>query len=400
MSRKARLTHKPSWLMDRRDFLFVGMAGGLGLSLPKLLQAESDNASQQMGHKGTAIKAKAESIIHIFLPGGMAHQESFDPKPNAPVEYRGDMGSIDCKISGERINECLTRTAQIADKITICRSMTHGEAAHERGTHNMFTATVRVRRFSIQVSQCDFARVWRPKQPAPYVYIPRQDNPYAGSGYLSTAFGAFSLGADPADGNFRVQDLALPNGIDEGRFNKRRNMLSAIDEHFKRVEKSDSLQAMDSFYERAYGLVSSPKAREAFNIAAEDNKLRDEYGRHAAGQRMLMARRLVEAGVRMVTLTFADGISTIRSPARPVANCHNLIKVSPPSSVTLIVADFLTKPSSWCPASSAEPPRSTQLLVVTIGQRSSAWCWLVAVSNAAQSMVHRMPLRPSLKKIR
>ena len=138
----------------------------------------------------------------------------------------------------------------------------------------------------------------------PYVCIPNQPNTYAGSGYLSSAYGPFSLGADPASGNFAVRDLALPNGIDDPQFTKRRTMLSAVEEHFRSLEKSDALTAADTFYQQAYGLISSQEAREAFNIDAEDAKLRDEYGRNQAGQRLLMARRLVVAGVRFVTLTY------------------------------------------------------------------------------------------------
>jgi hypothetical protein len=127
---------------------------------------------------------------------------------------------------------------------------------------------------------------------------------FAGSGYLSSAFGAFSLGADPANGNFKVQDLALPGGVTPERFESRRNLMSAVNEHFRGKEKSDNLDAMDTFYQRAYGLISSEKARAAFDVNAEPAKLRDEYGRNAAGQRMLLARRLVEAGVRFVTLHY------------------------------------------------------------------------------------------------
>jgi hypothetical protein len=138
----------------------------------------------------------------------------------------------------------------------------------------------------------------------PYVCVPSQPNVYAGTGYLSSAFSPFSLGADPADGNFRVQDLDLPGGINESRFATRRNVLETVNDHFRKKEKSDNIAAMDTFYERAYSLISSQKAREAFNIAAEPAKIRDEYGRNQAGQRMLMARRLVAAGVRMVALQY------------------------------------------------------------------------------------------------
>jgi len=138
----------------------------------------------------------------------------------------------------------------------------------------------------------------------PYVCVPSQPNEFAGTGYLSSAYGPFSLGADPAAAGFTVKDLALPNGVDDTRFNRRRSLLEAVDSHFRSMEKADSIDAMDSFYHSAYGLISSQKAREAFNIEKEDGKLRDRYGRNQAGQRMIMARRLVEAGVRLVTLTY------------------------------------------------------------------------------------------------
>jgi uncharacterized protein (DUF1501 family) len=112
------------------------------------------------------------------------------------------------------------------------------------------------------------------------------------------------LGSDPADGNFTVQDLNLPGGVDEKRFGKRRNMLQAVNEYFAEKEKADGLVAMDTFYQRAYSLISSQKAREAFNINAEKPAIRDEYGRNQAGQRLLLARRLVAAGVRFVSLTY------------------------------------------------------------------------------------------------
>lgn len=286
---------------SRRNFLHVGIVGGLGLTLGEFLRLEAKAEQKNYQSK----EGPAKSVIHIFLPGGMAHQESFDPKPYAPVEYRGDMGSIPTKIDGVVFNETLVQTAQVADKLVVCRSMTHGEAAHERGTHNMFTgykpSPALVYPSMGSVVSHEFGG--RNNLP-PYVCIPSIPANFAGSGYLSTAYGPFSLGADPADGNFRVQDLALPAGIDEPRFARRKQMLAAVDEHFKEKEKADALDAMDSFYQRAYGLLSSQPAREAFNIAAEPNNIRDEYGRNPAGQRMLMARRLVEAGVRFVTLTY------------------------------------------------------------------------------------------------
>jgi uncharacterized protein (DUF1501 family) len=286
---------------DRREFLTVGALGFLGFGLADLLASEGVAAEEK-----AAAAPKAKSIIHIFLPGGMAHQESFDPKPYAPLEYRGSFGTVKTKIPGEIFSEALPQTAQIADKITVVRSMTHGEAAHERGTHNMFTGyrpspAIQFPSLGSVVSHEFGPRANLP----PYVCIPNQPNPYAGPGYMSSSFGPFSLGADPASGGFRVLDLSLPSGVDDARFARRRSALEAVNEHFATAEKkSDAISAMGTFYQRAYNLISSQKAREAFNIAAEPASIRDEYGRHEAGQRFLMARRLIAAGVRVVSVVY------------------------------------------------------------------------------------------------
>jgi hypothetical protein len=138
----------------------------------------------------------------------------------------------------------------------------------------------------------------------PYVLIPGLPNPYAGTGYLSSSFAGFSLGADPAQGNFQVRDLQIPGGVDTSRFERRKRLLDVVNDHFRQREKSDAMDAVDTFYQRAYSLISSEKAREAFDISKEPDALRDAYGRNTAGARMLLARRLVEAGVRFVTLTY------------------------------------------------------------------------------------------------
>lgn len=286
---------------NRRTFLHVGLVGGLGLTLADFfrLQAQADTKLAD-GKEGPA-----KSIIHIFLPGGIAHQESFDPKPYAPIEYRGEMGTVQTKLDGVLFNELLKQTAQVADKITVCRSMTHGEAAHERGTHNMFTGYRPSPAIQFPSMGSVVSHEYGPRQNLPpYICIPSQPTTYAGPGYLSSAFAPFSLGSDPADGNFTVQDLNLPGGVDDKRFGKRRDMLQAVNEYFASKEKADGLVAMDTFYQRAYSLISSQKAREAFNINAEPPTIRNEYGRNAAGQRLLLARRLVAAGVRFVSLTY------------------------------------------------------------------------------------------------
>ena len=287
---------------SRREFLYVGLIGGLGMTLGNYL-----GVSQARGDIKTyeSKEGRAKSIIHIFLPGGMSAQESFDPKPYAPIEYRGALGTVKTKVDGEVFCETLPSIAGIADKLTIVRSMTHGEAAHERGTHNMFTGyrpspAVQYPSMGSVVSH----ELGPRKNLPPYVCVPTMSTPYAGSGYLSSAYGPFSLGADPASGAFSVRDLNLAEGIDERRFTRRRSLLATVDDHFRKLEKSDALDAMDSFYQHAYSLISSKEAREAFNIAAEPEAIKQEYGKNEAGMRMLMSRRLVEAGVRFVSMTY------------------------------------------------------------------------------------------------
>lgn len=289
-------------IFSRRGFLSVGAIGGLGLTLAdffRMKQAQADIKNYE-SKEGTA-----KSVIYIFLPGGCAHQETFDPKPYAPVEYRGPLGSIETNVSGVRLGELLPNTAKVADKLAICRSMTHGEAAHERGTHNMFTGYRPSPALQYPSMGSVVSHEFGPRNNLPpYVCIPNQPNEFAGTGYLSSSYAAFSLGSDPADGGFQVKDLSLPGGVDFARFDKRRRMLDVVNEHFREKEKADSLTALDTFYDRAYSLISSEKAREAFDMTKEPDAIKDEYGRNQAGMRMLLARRLVESGVRFVTLTY------------------------------------------------------------------------------------------------
>jgi hypothetical protein len=286
-------------MTDRRGFLTVGALAGVGLTLADYFRVQAEQKHYDF------IEARADSVIHIFLPGGMAHQESFDPKPYAPVEYRGSLGMANTKIPGEVFRDSIPKLAGIADKLCVIRSMTHGEAAHERGTHNMFTGYKPSPALIFPSMGSVVSHEYGPKNNLPpYVCIPNQPNEFAGTGYLSSSFAPFSLGADPANGGFKVQDLNLTDGVDDKRFDRRRTALQAVNDYFTAKEKSGSLRAMDTFYDRAYSLVSSQKAREAFNIDAEPAALRDQYGRNVAGQRMLMARRLVEAGVRFVSLTY------------------------------------------------------------------------------------------------
>ncbi len=301
---------------SRREFLHVGLLGGLGLTLSEYFARTALADAKRYPLK----KPVAQSVIHIFLPGGLAAQESFDPKPLAPIEYRGPLGTVPTALAGVHFSEPLQRTAKLADRLTVLRSLSHGEAAHERGTHNMFTGyrpspAVRYPSMGSVVSH-----ELGPKNELPcYVCVPNLPNEFAGSGFLSDRFGPFGLGSDPAEGTFAVRDLTLPGDVDAARFDRRRTMLEAVDAHFRAIEQSDQIATMDEFYQRAYQLLSSSTAREAFHLAAEPDAIRDEYGRHPAGQRMLLCRRLVEAGVRFVSMTFGSwdhhaNIAAIRDP--------------------------------------------------------------------------------------
>src|SRR6266567_1539698 len=238
-----------NWRPNRREFLFVGLVGSVGLSLGNLFKLQAQSAD---------LKPKAQSVINIFLPGGIAAQESFDPKLLAPIEYRGPLGNVKTKLEGVYFSELLKQTAEVADKICVVRAMTHGEADHDRGTHNMFTGwrpspAVQYPSIGSIVSHELGSRNDLP----PYVCIPRQPNTFAGTGFLGSAYGPFSLGSDPESGGFRVRDLNLPSAVDEKRFAQRREMRAVVDAHFSELEKSDALDGMDSSYQRAYAMVSS-----------------------------------------------------------------------------------------------------------------------------------------------
>ncbi|MDB4753837.1 DUF1501 domain-containing protein [Akkermansiaceae bacterium] len=285
---------------SRRGFLQVGLLGGLGLTLPQFLKMEAQGAQKDYKTR----EGVAKSVIQIFLPGGMAHQESWDPKPYAPSEYRGPFSPINTTIKGEKFSQYLKATAKVADKMTIIRSMAHGEAAHERGTHNMFTGYKPSPALEYPSMGAVVAHELGVRNSLPpYVCVPNVPNEFANSGYLSSAYGPFAIGADPSRADFKVRDLNLPGEVDDKRFSRRRSLLETVDNHFRELEKSDALDSMDAFYQHAYSLISSQEAREAFNLKAEPEPLRQKYGMNQPGQRMLLARRLVEAGTRFVSLT-------------------------------------------------------------------------------------------------
>jgi hypothetical protein len=216
-----------------------------------------------------------------------------------------------------QFGEHLSRTAKIADRLCVIRSMTHGEAAHERGTHNMLTGyrpspAVVYPSLGSVVSHELGVRSSLP----PYVCVPSVPDVYAGSGYLSASFAPFALGSNPEGKGFRVRDLDLPRGVDGTRLDRRRALLDLVNAGFD-GSSADGVTAMDTFYEQAYELLTSTDAKRAFALEEEPAKLRDRYGKNAEGQRLLLARRLVESGVRYVTVGLG-GWDNHRNIAREV----------------------------------------------------------------------------------
>jgi hypothetical protein len=293
----------------RRDFLRVGWLAGLGLTLGDYFKLEASAREST----GRAVEPRAQSVIHIYLQGGFPHMDSFDPKPDAPVEYRGILDAIETRLPGVHFSSHMNSSASIADKLTIIRSMTHTEVDHSRGEHSMFTgyrpspALVYPSMGSVVAHELGS----REAMP-PYVVVPTQRSAFLGSGYLSNAYGPFALGGDPARPNFRVRDLHLPEGVDEPRFERRKSWKTLVDDHFAQLERDDKLTTMDSFYERAYALLASRESKEAFSLQGESTETKRLYGmepwgpvlRPRAGASFLIARRLVEAGSRFVTVTY------------------------------------------------------------------------------------------------
>jgi len=296
----------------RREFLYAGWLAGLGLSMGQLFRLQAAGAKNDAADTAP-VAAKARSVIHIYLQGGFAHMDSFDPKPDAPLEYRGILDAIPTRMPGVFFSSHMERTAAIADRLTVVRSMTHTEVDHQRGEHSMFTGYRPSPALVYPSLGSVVSHEFGPRGPMPpYVVVPNAGSQFLGSGYLSNAHGPFALGADPARTGFQVRDLNHPAGIDTARFEQRKLWKTLVDEHFRRQAQDDAVTTMDSFYQRAYSLLDSPESKAAFSLEGETAATRELYGmkpagpviRPAAGARFLIARRLVEAGVRFVTVTF------------------------------------------------------------------------------------------------
>ena len=282
----------------RRDFLKAGVLGVLGLSMTDFFRLKATAALEH------DIEGKATSAILIWMGGGPSHLDLWDLKPEAPEEIRGVFKPIPTNVSGIEICEHLPKLAKQMDKLCLVRSMTSPEAAHERGTHYMMTGFQPLPGFAVPSYGSVVSKLKQPLSALPpYIAVP-SPVAYGGAGFLGAALDPFSPGGDPAQKNFKVRDLQPPRGISQTRVDRRRKLREAVDESFKAYEAgSDRARTADEFYAAAYNLISSSEARAAFDLSQESHEVREAYRYDGFGQSCLLARRLVEAGVRFVTVT-------------------------------------------------------------------------------------------------
>jgi hypothetical protein len=280
--------------VNRRDFLKIGSVGVLGLTLPELLQMQAEAATPKAG--------KAKAVILMWMGGGPSHIDTFDPKPEAPQEWRGEFKAISAKGANFQIAEHLPMMAQVGDKYSVIRSVTHPEGAHERGTTYMLTGYRQIPGFEYPGFGSVVAKEksWQNNMP-PYVAIPGVVGD-AGPGYLGAEGSPFSAG-DPGGGNYQVRDIVLPDSVSNDRLARRREFLEAADSIVRTGKADDPITGADRFYSKAYDLITSPGTKKAFDLKQEPDALRDRYGRNSLGQGLLLARRLIENGVRFVTVS-------------------------------------------------------------------------------------------------
>ena len=291
--------------LARRDMLRLGVAGfGAGaFGLPDLLAARESKANTT---------DKDVSLIILFLKGGLSTIDTLDLKPNAPAEFRGDFRPADTVVPGMQIVDLLPRAAKQADKYSLLRSFTHQNSGHGQADHYMLTGYHPRPGFNPSLKPNNqrpahgaiMAHKLGPKGSVPpYVCLPKM-HASGGSAYLGSAAAPFVVESDPSAPNFKVPDLVPPPAIDANRLDDRKGLLSTIDRFRKsaEIEGNSGVKTLTTFQRKAFELISSAATKSAFDINQESVNLRDEYGRHSLGQSCLMARRLVEAGVRCVTI--------------------------------------------------------------------------------------------------
>lgn len=295
--------------MQRRTYLQLGLAGLAGGSFVDLLALRTANANDAKA-QGQPV-AKPSSCILIWMDGGPTHFETFDPKPDAPAEIRGDFRPIKTNVSGIEVCEHLPQLAKIADKYSIIRSVCHNQGNHGAGNHYMMTGApprIPVGCGAFVSFHPSIGSVAAYERPAPhglpsYFTMPSMSRS-GGPNFLGAKYAPFIVANDPNSKHFRVRDVELPNGLEQDRFQARRDLRRLVDTmpRFASRETFDPVAAYDDNYEQGYELVLTPDAQKAFDIDNEPEDLRERYGRNSFGQRALLARRLVEAGVPFITL--------------------------------------------------------------------------------------------------
>jgi hypothetical protein len=310
--------------VTRRDFIHLGAASlfGMGLNLPTLLQAQE-----------RAETTRDVSLIFLFLHGGLSTIDSWDMKPNAPQEFRGEFQPIQTNVNGIQMCEHLPRLARQMDKFSLIRSFRHHNSDHGAADHYILTGYFPQAGFNPGLSPNNqrpahgsiIARKLGPRRGVPpYVCLPRM-HPSCGSAYLGSTVAPFVIDADPNAPNFTVPDIVPPPVLATDRLEARRELLRNLDRYQESVERqvNPHARAVSDYQREAFNLMVSREARRAFDLQAEPDRLRDEYGRHTLGQSCLMARRLVEAGVRCVTIdhsnwdTHDNNFATLRRDLLP-----------------------------------------------------------------------------------
>lgn len=276
-------------IFGRRDFLRIGSLGALGVTLDGVLRANPK---------------KDISCILVWQSGGCGHQDTFDMKPDAPLEYRGEFKPISTNVPGIQICEHLPFTARQMDKFTILRSMHSKEVNHERAINYLLTGYLPLSTLEFPSIGSVVAKARGSKNGMPpYVAVPATFPSYGG-GYLGGEYNPFIAG-DANTPGYKVRDLTLPVDVDWSRVNNRRWLVEQMDARYRAIDTNTDFDAIDGFQQRAYDLMRSPAARKAFDVESEPAALRERYGRSPVGQGCLLARRLVEGGVRFVTVSKA-----------------------------------------------------------------------------------------------
>ena len=303
--------------MPRRDFIQLGMGGLLGAGFGDLLRLEAAAASaaksgpNKVTPPGVVAGQKPVNCILIWLDGGPSHYESFDPKPGAPSDIRGSFQDIATSVPGIRFSEAVPELAKVADKTTVIRSVCHKDPNHGGGNHYLMTGSptpVPVACGAFVTFHPSFGSVvsWQRGQRQglpPYVSMPSVTRS-GGPNFLGGKHSAFVIDGQPNSADFKVRDVVLPTEISEGRATNRRELRGALDSMARYADRlaDDPAVTFDQYLQQSVNLVLSSPAQAAFDLSREDKKVRDEYGRNDFGQRLLMARRLVEVGVSWVTV--------------------------------------------------------------------------------------------------